>query len=192
MVSQRRFITSSSELNTSFLNPIERICFQICSMGFISGVYGGIERSCIFSGQRNAFDLCHAAPSHTNRIISSGYCSESFSRNILVHPVSQFGIVKKKLSPLRGSTAPNTAVFPYVMTRHRWSLTFRTPASFRFIDPPKSSFIFKHQSDSFGLVLGSSIQHTGFNFFEASQASSSAAFGCLERGIFLGSIPNFV
>ena len=107
MVSQRRFITSSSELNTSFLNPIERICFQICSMGFISGVYGGIERSCIFSGQRNAFDLCHAAPSHTNRIISSGYCSESFSRNILLHSVSQFGIVKKKLSPLRGSTAPN-------------------------------------------------------------------------------------
>ena len=107
MVSQRRFITSSSELNTSFLNPIERICFQICSMGFISGVYGDIERSCIFSGQRNAFDLCHAAPSHTNRIISSGYCSESFSRNILVHSVSQFGIVKKKLSPFRGSTAPN-------------------------------------------------------------------------------------
>lgn len=78
MVSQRRFITSSSELNTSFLNPIEQICFQTCSMGFISGVYGGIERSCIFSGQRNAFDLCHAAPSHTNRIISSEYCSESF------------------------------------------------------------------------------------------------------------------
>ena len=77
------------------------------------------------------------------------------------------------------------AVFPYVMTRHRWSLTFRTPASFRLIDPPKSSFIFKHQSDGFGLVLGSGIQHTGFNFFEASQASSSAAFGCLERGIFL-------
>lgn len=77
------------------------------------------------------------------------------------------------------------AVFPYVMTRHRWSLTFRTPASFRLINSPKSSFIFKHQSDSFGLVLGLGIQHTGFNFFEASQASSSAAFGCLERGIFL-------
>lgn len=74
---------------------------------------------------------------------------------------------------------------PVCDDKHRWSLTFRTPASFRFIDPPKSSFIFKHQSDSFGLVLGSSIQHTGFNFFEASQASSSAAFGCLERGIFL-------
>ena len=95
MVSPKRSITAESESNTSFLNPIERICFQICSMGFISGVYGGIERSCIFSGQRNAFDLCHAAPSHTNRIISSGYCSESFSRNILVHSVSQFGIVKK-------------------------------------------------------------------------------------------------
>lgn len=77
------------------------------------------------------------------------------------------------------------AVFPYVITRHRRSLTFRTPASFRLINSPKSSFIFKHQSDSFGLVLGLGIQHIGFNFFEASQASSSAAFGCLERGIFL-------
>ena len=92
MVSHKRSITAESESNTSFLNPIERICFQICSIGFISGVYGVMERSCIFSGQRNAFDLCHAAPSHTNRIISSGYCSESFSRNILVHSVSQFGI----------------------------------------------------------------------------------------------------
>ena len=82
MVSHKRSITAESESNTSFLNPIERICFQICSIGFISGVYGGMERSCIFSGQRNAFDLCHAAPSHTNRIISSGYCSEGFSRNI--------------------------------------------------------------------------------------------------------------
>ena len=72
MVSQRRFITSSSELNTSFLNPIERICFQICSMGFISGVYGGMERSCMFSGHFNAFDLCHAAPSQTSRMMSSG------------------------------------------------------------------------------------------------------------------------
>ena len=77
------------------------------------------------------------------------------------------------------------AVFPYVMTRHRWPLSSRTPASFRLIDPPKPCFIFKHQPDGFGLVLGLGIQHTGFNFFEASQASSSAAFGCLERGIFL-------
>lgn len=74
---------------------------------------------------------------------------------------------------------------PVCDDKHRWSLTFRTPASFRLINSPKSSFIFKHQSDSFGLVLGLGIQHTGFNFFEASQASSSAAFGCLERGIFL-------
>ena len=92
---------------------------------------------------------------------------------------------KETFSTQRFYCSKRIAVFPYVMTRHRWSLTFRTPASFRLIDPPKSSFIFKHQSDGFGLVLGSGIQHTGFNFFEASQASSSAAFGCLERGIFL-------
>ena len=62
MVSHKRSITAESESNTSFLNPIERICFQICSIGFISGAYGGMERSCIFSGQRNAFDLCHRIP----------------------------------------------------------------------------------------------------------------------------------
>ena len=92
---------------------------------------------------------------------------------------------KETFSAQRFYCSKRIAVFPYVMTRHRWSLTFRTPASFRLINSPKSSFIFKHQSDSFGLVLGLGIQHTGFNFFEASQASSSAAFGCLERGIFL-------
>ena len=78
MVSHKRSITAESESNTSFLNPIERICFQICSIGFISGVYDGMERSCIFSGQRNVFDLCHAAPSYTNRIISSGYLPDFF------------------------------------------------------------------------------------------------------------------
>lgn len=53
---------------------------------------------------------------------------------------------------------------PVCDDKHRWSLTFRTPASFRLINSPKSSFIFKHQSDSFGLILGLGIQHTGFNF----------------------------
>lgn len=92
---------------------------------------------------------------------------------------------KETFSAWRFYCPKRIAVFPYVMTRHRWPLSSRTPASFRLIDPPKPCFIFKHQPDGFGLVLGSGIQHTGFNFFEASQASSSAAFGCLERGIFL-------
>ena len=92
---------------------------------------------------------------------------------------------KETFSAQRFYCSKRIAVFPCVMTRHRWSLTFRTPASFRLIDPSKACFIFKHQPDDFALVLGSGIQHTGFNFFEASHASSSAAFGCLERGIFL-------
>ena len=101
MVSHKRFMTSESESNTSFLNPIERICFQICSIGFISSVYGGMERSWIFFGQRNAFDLCHAAPSHTNRIISSGYCSESFSRNIIYWYISYRNSASSKRNFLR-------------------------------------------------------------------------------------------
>ena len=59
------------------------------------------------------------------------------------------------------------------------------PARLGLIDPAESSLILEHQPDvSFWLaVLGR--QYAGFNFFEASQASSFAAFGCLERGIFL-------
>ena len=59
------------------------------------------------------------------------------------------------------------------------------PAGLWFVDSAESSFILEHQPDvSFWLaVLG--VQYTGFNFFEASQASLFAAFGCLERGIFL-------
>lgn len=72
MVSQSLSITLSRVLNTSFLNPRFLISFQICSIGFISGVYGGIEAISIFSGLFKPFDLCHAAPLHTNIILSFG------------------------------------------------------------------------------------------------------------------------
>jgi hypothetical protein len=42
IVSHNRSTTFSREANTSLWNPRFRISFQICSIGFISGVYGGI------------------------------------------------------------------------------------------------------------------------------------------------------
>ena len=42
MVSHKRLTTCSKEANTWLRNPSLRISFQICSIGFISGVYGGI------------------------------------------------------------------------------------------------------------------------------------------------------
>ena len=42
MVSHKRSTTFSRVAKTSFRKPRLRISFQICSMGFISGVYGGI------------------------------------------------------------------------------------------------------------------------------------------------------
>ena len=42
IVAQRRSTTFSSVGKTSFRNPIRRSSRQICSIGFISGVYGGI------------------------------------------------------------------------------------------------------------------------------------------------------
>ena len=101
IVSHSRSTTSASVLNTSFLNPMDRIYSQICSMGFISGVYGGIERSWMFSGMISIFDLCQAAPSQTSKMKSSGYCFDSWSRNTLVQFVLQNGIVRKKFFPFK-------------------------------------------------------------------------------------------
>lgn len=60
----------------------------------------------MFSGVFMAFALCHAAPSHTIRRISSLYCLESSSRKIFMQVVLQYGRTRKKLSPVSGSTAP--------------------------------------------------------------------------------------
>ena len=48
IVSQSLSTTFWSDLNTSFLKPRFLISFHICSIGFISGVYGGIKTSSIF------------------------------------------------------------------------------------------------------------------------------------------------
>lgn len=81
MVSQRRSTTFSKVANTSFRKPRLRISFQICSIGFISGVYGGIWKSTIFSGTSSVPDLCHAAPSQHNRMVSCGNCLDNSRRN---------------------------------------------------------------------------------------------------------------
>ena len=73
ITSHKRSITFSNVWKASFLKPRLRISFQICSIGFISGVYGGMKARVIRSGITKEADLCHIAPSHTNRIRSSGY-----------------------------------------------------------------------------------------------------------------------
>ncbi len=71
MVSHKRSTTFSRVAKTSLRNPRLRISFQICSMGFISGVYGGMWKRTIFSGNSSPVDLCHAAPSQQSNMISS-------------------------------------------------------------------------------------------------------------------------
>ena len=74
MVSHKRSTTFSRVVKISLRKPRFRISFQICSIGFISGVYGGIWKRKMFFGSSNPWDLCHAAPSQQSKIISSGYC----------------------------------------------------------------------------------------------------------------------
>ena len=71
MVSHKRSTTFSRVAKISLRNPRLRISFQICSMGFISGVYGGMWKRTIFSGNSRPADLCHAAPSQQSNMISS-------------------------------------------------------------------------------------------------------------------------
>ncbi|BBM56408.1 hypothetical protein JMUB4039_0375 [Leptotrichia trevisanii] len=71
MVSHSLSTTALNVLNILLPNPICLIYFQICSMGFISGVYGGMCVIIMFPGLFKSFDLCHAAPSQTKIRISS-------------------------------------------------------------------------------------------------------------------------
>lgn len=108
IVSQRRSITFSRAAKIWLWNPLLRSSYQICSIGFISGVYGRIKNSRIFSGTRSETALCQAAPSQHSRTMSSGYCFSSFSKKIFMQTVLQYGRTKKQDSPVSGSTAPYT------------------------------------------------------------------------------------
>ena len=108
IVSQSRRTTFSSVAKTSLRKPTLRSSFQICSMGFISGVYGGSEISSILWGTLKDFDLCQAAPSQQSRIISSGNCFDSSSKYTFMQAVLHRGMTQKHDSPVKGSTAPYT------------------------------------------------------------------------------------
>ena len=108
MVSGERLQIVEQSLSTT-LRAFERLhceillarsSFQICSIGFISGVYGGINTKRIFSGTINAFALCNVTPSHTKMILLFGYDIDKWSRNIFMHWVLQYSIINKQLSPL--------------------------------------------------------------------------------------------
>ena len=114
MVSHNLSTTAFRLLNMMLPNPICLICFQICSMGFISGVYGGICVITIFSGIFSLFDLCHTAPSHTKIKMSLQKYSDSSFKKTFMFSVLQFGKTKKKLSPVRGSTEPKAYLYSLI------------------------------------------------------------------------------
>ena len=89
ITSQRRSTTFSKVEKTSFRKPILRSCFQICSIGFISGVYGGIKKSLILSGITSVPASCHAAPSQQRRMMSVGNCFDSSLKKIFIQTVLQ-------------------------------------------------------------------------------------------------------
>ena len=100
IVTHNRSTTFSNVWKTSFRNPFVLISLHICSIGFISGVYGGMFSSVMLSGIIIADDLCHEAPSHTINISSSEYSLDNSSMNTFMQTVLQYGITRKILRPL--------------------------------------------------------------------------------------------
>jgi len=60
--------------------------------------------------------------------------------------VSQFGITKKNLSPVKGFTAPKTYLYSltYMMTGNTGSKLIAAPAILRLVNSSKTCFAFKH------------------------------------------------
>ena len=131
IVSQRRFTTFSNVAKTSFRKPCVRSSRQICSIGFISGVYGGIWNRTILSGSSNPADLCHAAPSQQRRIISSLYFSDSCFQ-------------KETFTRHRLNCTINIAIFANMVAWNARTLTFFAPATLCFVNTSKSCFVLEH------------------------------------------------
>lgn len=114
MVSHKRLTTNSRVANTSLRNPRFRISFQICSMGFISGVYGGMWKRTMFSGNSNPPDLCHAAPSQQSNIMSSEYCSDVDNFQFF------YGVVNFFEAAISSSLAFLGCLLRGITLRHPW------------------------------------------------------------------------
>ena len=177
IVSQSLSITFSKLENISFLNPRFRSSFHICSIGFISGVYGGMKNRTMLSGTSRCFVLCHAAPSQQRRMTSLGYFLDSSFRNSPVHSV------KEGIPCLRFHGPESVAVLANMMAGHRGAHTFPAPAVFRLVNSSEARLILEHQSYPPFFVDNFQLRDFFVNFFEDSMSSALAFLGCRLRGI---------
>ena len=96
-------MTSCVDLISLFLNPLLRISFHICSMGFISGVLAGRWKNTIFFGMTRSFlDLCQLARSKQSSISSSGNFSDNAFRKMFIFSELLFSKTRNMLSPSMG------------------------------------------------------------------------------------------
>lgn len=112
--------------------------------------------------------------------ISSGQLTKEYSHT---GSIAIRHYQKETLAVHRINCAVCIPVFTDMMTWNRWSNTFCTPASSRFIDSSKASLVLKHQTDFLAWVLACCLLYGSFYFFEAAIVSSSAFFGCRALGI---------
>ena len=186
MVSHRRSTTFSNVAKTSLRNPRFRISFQICSMGFISGVYGGMWKRIMFSGNCRPPDWCHAAPSQQSNMMSSEYRSDnSFQKDVHAHCIAIRHDKKASLTGQRLYRSVGIAILSDMVTGYAGAYPFLTPAVFRPVYPSKSSLILKHQADFLSAVDNFQIFYRGFNFFEAAISSRTCSIAFISSSLNL-------
>ena len=184
ITSHRRSITFSSVLKTSFRNPLLRISFQICSMGFISGVYGGMKIQRDLS--RNNQSIClvpHGPVTHQQYLILRVCPGQFRQENIHAVCVAVRKNQKETFPVLRLYCSICVAVFTNMMTWNGWPFPFPAPAALWFIDSSEAGLILKHHPHVSAWILDDDFVIPGLNFFEESCSSCLAALECFDLGI---------
>ena len=100
--------------------PICLTCFQICSMGFISGTYGGICVIMMFPEISKFFDLCHAAPSQAITTRSSSYLLDSSLTPLPLQTSYFYGF--RLLDCSSAPVFPDLVNLSFLSTRKLWRL----------------------------------------------------------------------
>ena len=146
MVSYKRSTTFSRVAKISLRNPRFRISFQIYSMGFLSGVYGGrgkaqysrvlpvfpiyaiqIHRSTI---EWYPVDIAWIIPSETDSY--GQYCYRAWQKAGLTHQ--------------RFDRTIGIPVFPNMVAWNAGPDAFLTPAVFGLVNSVKTCFILEHKA----------------------------------------------
>ena len=151
-------------------------------MGFISGVYGGINWKRF---QSPGLMPGRSITDEHNGIVWV-FCGQVIQKDIHANCVAVWKNPEAAITRYRINSTVSVSVLSDMMARHTRANPLLTPAMLRFVNTTETCFVLKPEPDSFGVVENfGQFMDSGIHFFEASIASGAALFGCLLLGCFL-------